>query len=38
VTAERRSLEDCMIDNVYHAAFLRDPGGHNVEAVCHRPA
>lgn len=22
----------------YYAAFVRDPDGHNVEAVCHRPA
>lgn len=22
----------------YYAAFLRDPDGHNVEAVCHKPA
>ena len=22
----------------YYAAFARDPDGHNVEAVCHRPA
>ncbi|WP_254458119.1 VOC family protein [Xanthomonas sacchari] len=22
----------------YYGAFLRDPDGHNIEAVCHRPA
>jgi catechol 2,3-dioxygenase-like lactoylglutathione lyase family enzyme len=21
----------------YYAAFVRDPDGHNIEAVCHRP-
>jgi predicted lactoylglutathione lyase len=22
----------------YYAAFVRDPDGHNIEAVCHAPA
>jgi hypothetical protein len=44
ITGDRRAFYDKALAPLgyalasYYAAFVRDPDGHNVEAVCHRPA
>jgi catechol 2,3-dioxygenase-like lactoylglutathione lyase family enzyme len=38
IVAKDRPIVDAHYHSNYYAAFVFDPDGHNIEAVCHAPA